>query len=82
MSCRTPLDLRAELACIEEGARRRAENRKLLAESRKLDAEQARSLPERLKPGRQRWFAPALAMTALIGGLLGTASFIAHLVGH
>jgi hypothetical protein len=40
--------------------------RLLLAEQQKLD--------------RDRWLAPALAVAAVIGGLLGVASFIAKVI--
>jgi chorismate mutase len=72
-----PLDLREQIARIDraiiEGGKLRAETEKFVAEQRKLEAE-AR------KFDRERWLAPALAIAAVIGGLLGTASFIAKLI--
>jgi hypothetical protein len=74
---RDPLDLEALLGQIrlarEESEKFSAEQKKLIAEAIKLDAE-ARKLD------RERWFAPALAIAAVTGGLLGVASFIAKLV--
>jgi hypothetical protein len=64
MSCRTQLELQAELARIGEAARRRAETKKLLAQN--LEPERH----PRIKS--EDWS----AMRALIGGLLGTAAFI------
>jgi hypothetical protein len=76
------LDLRAEPARID---RDRAESGKLQAEARKLFAEQLKLRAEQLasearKLDRERWLAPVLAIAAVIGGLLGTASFIARLI--
>ena len=53
---------------IDEAAKLRAEQGKLIAEGRKLD--------------RDRWLAPWLAVGAAIGGFLGLATFLAHLMGH
>jgi hypothetical protein len=64
------LDLREQLTRID---RAMAETQKFASEQRKLDAE-ARKLD------RDRWLAPALAIAAVIGGMLGTASFIAKLI--
>jgi hypothetical protein len=47
-----------------------AEQHKLIAERSKLDAEAAKFY-------RERWWQPALSLAAVIGGLLGTAAFIA-----
>jgi hypothetical protein len=46
------------------------EREKLYAEERKRDRD------------RYRWLAPTLAIAAVIGGLLGTTSFLALLVGY
>ncbi len=86
-----PLDLRAEIARID---RDRAETQKLQAETNKFVAEQQRLMAESLKLAaeqsklqaearkleRDRWLAPALAIAAVVGGLLGVASFIAKLI--
>lgn len=69
---RVQLDLRAEIARID---RDRAETQKLAAEQHKLTAETQ-------KLTWDRWLAPSLAIAAVIGGLLGVASFIAHLIGR
>ena len=41
-----------------------------------------REMAEAQKLGWDARFAPYLAFAAVIGGLLGVASFIAHLMGH
>ena len=67
---RDPIDLRAVLARIDRD----------LAESDKLRAEQRKLTAEAQKITWDRWLAPALAIAAVIGGLLGVASFIARLM--
>ena len=69
---RGQLDLRAEIARID---RERAETAKLTEEARKFIAE-ARKLD------RDRWLAPLLAIVATVGGLLGIATFLAHVIGR
>jgi hypothetical protein len=64
------LDLRAVLARIDRD----------LAESDKLRAEQRKLTAEALKLTRDRWLAPLLAIAAVIGGILGVASFIAKVI--
>lgn len=76
---RTQLDLRAEIARID---RDRAETQKLIEESQKLTAEQRKLIAEAQKLTWDRWLAPSLAIAAVIGGLLGVVSFIAHLMGR
>lgn len=49
------------------------ETKKFVAEAHKLEAE-ARKLDH------DRWLAPALAIAAVIGGLLGVAAFIAKVL--
>jgi hypothetical protein len=51
-----------------------------MAETIKFTAEQAKLLAETRKHDRDRWLAPALAIAAVFGGLLGTATFIAKLL--
>jgi len=51
-----------------------------LAESQKFQAEREKLLAEAQKLNRDRWLAPMLAVAAVIGGLLGVASFIAKLI--
>ena len=89
------LDMRAELARIDrdraETQKLMAESRRLdgertisselfVAEREKFIAERQKLLAEALKLERERWLAPALAFTALLGGLLGAGSFIAVLI--
>jgi hypothetical protein len=76
---REAIDLQAIVARIERDL---AESRKLREESEKFVAERRKLDSESLKLDRDRWLAPALAIAAVIGGLLGVASFIAHLMGH
>ena len=66
-----PLDLREQISRIDRAI---AESDKFVAEQRKLMAEAA-------KYERERWLAPVLAIAAVIGGLLGTAAFIARVMG-
>jgi Tfp pilus assembly protein PilN len=77
MSEERPLDLQAQIARI---GRDQAEIQKLLAETIKFTAEQNKLMSEARKLDRDRWLAPALAIAAVIGGLLGTAAFIAKLI--
>ena len=63
---------RTELAFEAKLRRMNAETEKFVAEQRKLIAEAA-------KLDRDRWLAPALAIAAVVGGILGLASFIARL---
>lgn len=72
-----PSDWRSILARIDRDI---AEAGKLNAETRKFVAEQQKLNAEAAKLDRDRWLAPALAIASLIGGLLGTAAFIARLV--
>jgi hypothetical protein len=74
-----PLDLREQIVRIDRAI---AETEKFQAEQRKLIAEQQKYLAEALKLGWDARFAPYLAFAAVIGGLLGVATFIAHLIGH
>jgi hypothetical protein len=71
------LNMRDVLARIDrqlaESQKFHVEQIKLNAEARKLDAE-ARKLD------RERWFAPALAIASVTGGLLGAATFIAKVI--
>ena len=71
------LDLNEQIASIE---RAQAETRKFVSESAKLAAEHLKLIAEAQKLDRDRWLAPALAIAAVVGGLLGTASFIAKLM--
>jgi hypothetical protein len=90
---RGQLDLRAEIARIDrdraESEKLRqetekfvAEQRKLIAESSKFASEQQKLFAESQKLNRDRWLAPVLAVVTVLGGLLGAATFIAHLMGH
>ncbi len=72
-----PIDLRSILARIDRDL---AESGKLRSEQRKLDAEQRKLDAEQRKLSRDHWLAPVLAIAAVIGGLLGVASFIAKVV--
>jgi Skp family chaperone for outer membrane proteins len=86
-----PMDLRAILARIDrdlaESAKLREETNKFVAEQHRMTAEAAKFNAERTKLtaeaaklDRDRWLAPALAIAAVIGGLLGVASFIAKVI--
>lgn len=74
---RGQLDLRAEFARID---RDRAESAKLREESNKFIAEQRKLIAEAEKMTWDRRLAPFLAVAAIIGGLLGAASFIARFI--
>jgi ElaB/YqjD/DUF883 family membrane-anchored ribosome-binding protein len=64
----------------DDADRLRVEIRRLIAESDKFVAEQRKLMAEAAKFDRERWWQPALAIAAVIGGLLGTAAFIAKLI--
>lgn len=57
-----------------------AETAKLNEETRKFVAEQHKLMAEAAKLNRDRWLAPLLAVAAVIGGLLGTATFVAKVI--
>jgi hypothetical protein len=76
---RGQLDLRAEIARID---RDRAESEKLRQETEKFVAEQRKLIAEGRKFERDRWLAPWLAIVTVTGGVLGIATFLAHLIGH
>lgn len=63
-------DLREQLARIDRS----------LAETRKFVAERDKLIAEAGKLNRDRWLAPLLAIAAVLGGLLGAASFVAKVV--
>jgi len=67
-----PLDLREQIVRIDRA----------IAETEKFQAEQRKLIAEAQKLTWDRWLAPALAIAAVIGGLLGVATFIAHLMTH
>jgi hypothetical protein len=71
------IDIRSITARIDRDL---AESSKLRAETEKFVAEQRKLIAEEQKLNRDRWLAPVLAVAAVIGGVLGTASFIAKLV--
>ena len=76
---RGQLDLRQELARID---RDRAETCKLQEESEKSIAEQRKLLAESRKLDRDRWLAPWSLLLALMGGVgLGIVQLVAHLAG-
>ena len=60
--------------------RREAELQRMLEETKKFVAEQHKLMAEARKLDRDRWLAPALAIAAVVGGLLGTAAFIAKVL--
>lgn len=72
------LDIREQIARIDRAI---AETGKLQAETTKFAAEQQKLTSESQKLNRERWLSPVLATAAVIGGLLGTASFIAKIIG-
>lgn len=82
-----PPDLRAILARIdrdlEESGKLREESQKFIAEQKKLMAEEAKLRSEELKLGsearkldRDRWIAPWLAVTGLVGGIITVAGAV------
>jgi hypothetical protein len=78
------LDLREQIARIDramaENQKFQAEREKLLAEALKFEREREKLGAEARKLERDHWLAPALAIAAVIGGLLGVASFIAKVI--
>jgi len=54
--------------------------RRMNAETEKFVAEQRKLIAEAAKLDRERWLAPVLAIAAVVGGLLGTASFVAKIL--
>jgi hypothetical protein len=81
---RDQLDLRAVIAQIDrnraESMKLQEEAQKFVSEQHKMMAEAAKLAAEEPKLNRDRWLAPVLAIAAVIGGLLGAASFIAKVV--
>ncbi|MFL5280777.1 MAG: hypothetical protein ACJ8AW_07195 [Rhodopila sp.] len=71
-----------EWAALARIDRDLAESAKLRNESEKFIAEQRKLMAESLKIDRQRRYAPALAVVSVVGGLLGVATFIARFLGH
>lgn len=71
------LDIDEQVSRIE---RAQAETRKFSAEMNKLAAEAIKLAAEGQKFNRDRWLAPFAALAAVIGGVLGTATFIAKVV--
>jgi hypothetical protein len=67
---RVQLDLREQLIRIDRA----------MAESHKFQAEREKLLAEAAKLNRDRWLAPVLTIAAVIGGLLGTATFVAKVI--
>jgi hypothetical protein len=67
---------------VNESLKFQAEQQKLIAEQLKFNAEQQKLLAEQLKLSRDRWLAPVLAIAAVVGGLLGVATFIARVAFH
>lgn len=65
---------------MSDDLRDHVEIRRLIAESDKFTAEQRKLIAEAAKFDRERWWQPALAIAAVIGGLLGTAAFIAKVI--
>ena len=55
---------------------------RLIEETRKFVAEQHKLMAEAQKLNRDRWLAPMLAIVTVAGGVLGAATFLAHLMGH
>ena len=74
---RGQLDLRAEIARID---RDRAESEKLQEETRKFTAEQRKLIAEAGKLNRDRWLAPWVLVSTLIGSISGGA--IVAVLGH
>jgi hypothetical protein len=56
--------------------RMHVEIRRLIAESDKFVAETRKLMAEASKFDRERWWQPALAIAAMIGGPLGAAAFM------
>lgn len=79
-----PLDLRAIVACIDrdlmEAGKLRQETQKFVAEHDKLIAEEAKLRSEARKLDRDRWIAPWLAITGLVGGIITVAGTIWRLL--
>lgn len=76
-----PLDIDEQIERIrrarEESDKFHAETRKLIAESDKFHAEQRKLIAEAQKHGIDRWLAPIIAFTTMIGVLVAaTASVI------
>jgi len=67
---RVQLDLREQLVRIDRA----------MSENQKFQAEREKLLAEAAKLNRDRWLAPVLAIAAVIGGLLGTATFVAKVI--
>ena len=76
-AARDPPDPQAIRARIDRDL---AESSKLRAESEKFIAEQRKLIAEAMKLNRDRWLAPVLAIAAVVGGMLGVASFVAKIV--
>ena len=72
-----PVDLRALLARIDRDLMELA---KLREESRKLNAEEAKLRSEARKLDRDRWIAPWLAITGLVGGVVTVGGAIWRLL--
>ena len=72
-----PVDFRAIVARIdrdlEEAGKLREESQKFVAEQKKLMAEEVKLRSEARKLDRDRWIAPWLAVTGLIGGIITVA---------
>ncbi|MBV8092321.1 MAG: hypothetical protein JO110_03625 [Acetobacteraceae bacterium] len=78
MSDTADLNIREQIARIDKTL---AESDKLREETRKFAAEQHKLAAEAQKLRLDRWLAPALTFVAVIGGVLGVASFIARVTG-
>jgi cell division protein FtsB len=74
---RDRLNLREQIARIDDTLARIDRQRE---ETQKFVTEQHKLIAEVQKLNRDRWLAPVLAIAAVIGGLLGVASFIAKVV--
>jgi hypothetical protein len=93
MSDTAGLDLKATLARIDrdlaetqksfaEQRKFMAEQGKLIAEQGKLQAEQAKFYAEQAKLNRDRYLAPWLALTGLVGGIVTVIALLARLFGR